>query len=168
MILSRFPPENEKSITLVAWYFFPLQALKTKACDFKKITSWSWLGPRLKMKSPSRLSRDSFFPSNLKSKACDFKRITSWSWVGSRLKMKSPSRLSRDTFFVFLRNIKTASSFLRKTKKSAQMCRLFELSEPDRIRTCDRLLRREVLYPAELRARSYILNLFWQLRNQNM
>ena len=26
--------------------------------------------------------------------------------------------------------------------------------EPDRIRTCDRLLRREVLYPAELRARS--------------
>ena len=28
------------------------------------------------------------------------------------------------------------------------------LSEPDRIRTCDRLLRREVLYPAELRARN--------------
>lgn len=26
------------------------------------------------------------------------------------------------------------------------------LCEPDRIRTCDRLLRREVLYPAELRA----------------
>ncbi len=28
------------------------------------------------------------------------------------------------------------------------------LSEPDRIRTYDRLLRREVLYPAELRAHS--------------
>lgn len=28
------------------------------------------------------------------------------------------------------------------------------LCEPDRIRTCDRLLRREVLYPAELRAHS--------------
>lgn len=28
------------------------------------------------------------------------------------------------------------------------------LSEPDRIRTYDRLLRREVLYPAELRAQS--------------
>jgi hypothetical protein len=37
-----------------------------------------------------------------------------------------------------------------------------ELSEPDRIRTCDRLLRREVLYPAELRAhsRTNVLNVF--------
>ena len=32
------------------------------------------------------------------------------------------------------------------------------LSEPDRIRTCDRLLRREVLYPAELRARSFYVS----------
>ena len=30
--------------------------------------------------------------------------------------------------------------------------------EPDRIRTCDRLLRREVLYPAELRAHNIGLN----------
>ncbi len=33
-----------------------------------------------------------------------------------------------------------------------------DLCEPDRIRTCDRLLRREVLYPAELRARSFIVS----------
>ena len=38
-------------------------------------------------------------------------------------------------------------------KKASHFCEA--LSEPCRIRTCDRLLRREVLYPAELRARSF-------------
>ena len=37
--------------------------------------------------------------------------------------------------------------------------------EPDRIRTCDRLLRREVLYPAELRARSNKKKSGWQDSN---
>ncbi len=39
------------------------------------------------------------------------------------------------------------------------------LSEPDRIRTCDRLLRREVLYPAELRARNSKKMSGWQDSN---
>ena len=38
-----------------------------------------------------------------------------------------------------------------KNKKASHFCEA--LSEPCRIRTCDRLLRREVLYPAELLAR---------------
>ena len=35
--------------------------------------------------------------------------------------------------------------------------RYMPISEPERIRTFDRLLRREVLYPAELRARLRVL-----------
>jgi hypothetical protein len=42
-----------------------------------------------------------------------------------------------------------------KNKKASHFCEA--LSEPWRIRTSDRLLRREVLYPAELRARSFIV-----------
>tara|TARA_R110001599_G_scaffold35840_5_gene112994 strand:- start:22516 stop:22722 length:207 start_codon:yes stop_codon:yes gene_type:complete len=43
-----------------------------------------------------------------------------------------------------------------KNKKASHFCEA--LCEPDRIRTYDRLLRREVLYPAELRARSFIVS----------
>ena len=44
-------------------------------------------------------------------------------------------------------------SIVLTNKKASHFCEA--LSEPDRIRTFDRLLRREVLYPAELRARSF-------------
>ena len=47
-------------------------------------------------------------------------------------------------------------SLITKNEKSRKdlFTLVFRLCEPDRIRTYDRLLRREVLYPAELRARS--------------
>jgi hypothetical protein len=36
------------------------------------------------------------------------------------------------------------------------LCHLSYTREPDRIRTCDRLLRRQMLYPAELRVRVFV------------
>jgi hypothetical protein len=53
----------------------------------------------------------------------------------------------------FYKKVEKEKTRHRITKKrvSTSVLTLFS-SEPDRIRTYDRLLRREVLYPAELRA----------------
>ena len=48
------------------------------------------------------------------------------------------------------RIIKNGINDLKKTPNAYALEVLFS-REPDRIRTCDRLLRRQMLYPAELR-----------------
>ena len=49
--------------------------------------------------------------------------------------------------------VSPCKTYVLTNKKASHFCEA--LSEPWRIRTFDRLLRREVLYPAELRARSF-------------
>jgi hypothetical protein len=46
---------------------------------------------------------------------------------------------------------------LKREKLAHNVRKLFFFCEPERIRTFDRLLRREVLYPAELRALTKLL-----------
>ena len=53
-----------------------------------------------------------------------------------------------------LAQVNYSLAFHRKLCRSVLPTELPRLSEPSRIRTCDRLLRRQMLYPAELRVRT--------------
>lgn len=65
--------------------------------------------------------------------------------------MRKGYRLMKVLIREYIGNEKSFT-ILQKTKKAFPKGKAFILSEPERIRTSDRLLRREVLYPAELRA----------------
>ena len=61
-------------------------------------------------------------------------------------------------FLTHLWNQNIYDSKLCRNKKSQYRGTDFNFCDPDRIRTCDRLLRRQMLYPAELRDQRFKSN----------
>jgi hypothetical protein len=67
--------------------------------------------------------------------------------------MKNPSALWRSLLFGRNGRLKHRLAAVGGQKKPPLSWRVFILSDPGAIRTRDRLLRRQMLYPAELRDR---------------
>ena len=56
-------------------------------------------------------------------------------------------------------NIRRVASLFLQTEQMVEIS-IVPFSTPDRIRTCDPLLRRQMLYPAELRAHTFYIDKF--------